>query len=301
MSQTHHKCEGRGGRRAARRGEAGDQSTQARTAPIAAPPAAGGTPRGARNTRGRGGGTEAWCTAAGGAADGVGTASRPGGREGRRHGERGHWRVAGAAGAAVAANTADWLSPAPTAKPSADSGHVGQQHRCPRARVIPASERPDGRRGRAPGRARVRQRCCAAADVAAVPRSLDLLPSHAPLCDTLCSLARPVDLRTRRHVPVCTRQHTAVAHGSGHRWAHTRCARAGQAGRPHRGGSAATLMPGPSQPGGQLAGAASGRHDAAARSAAGPGRAGSGPHEWPAVQLVGARTRRRSPTNASRS
>eukprot|EP00966_Prymnesium_polylepis_P168242 3890108-Prymnesium_polylepis.1 len=60
--------------------------------------------KGAPNTRGRGGGTEPPKPGAqqrsGGAAGGVGTASRPGGREGRRHGERGHWRVAGAAGAA---------------------------------------------------------------------------------------------------------------------------------------------------------------------------------------------------------
>eukprot|EP00966_Prymnesium_polylepis_P046773 1084038-Prymnesium_polylepis.1 len=33
-------------------------------------------------------------------------------------------------------------------------------------------------------------------------------------CNTLCSLARPTDLRTRRHVPVSARQHTAVAHGN---------------------------------------------------------------------------------------
>mgnify|MGYP007125089975 CR=1 FL=1 len=54
MSQTHNKCEGRGGRRAARRGEAGDQSTQGRTAPIAAPPAAGGTPAARRTREGEG-------------------------------------------------------------------------------------------------------------------------------------------------------------------------------------------------------------------------------------------------------
>eukprot|EP00966_Prymnesium_polylepis_P102899 2383656-Prymnesium_polylepis.1 len=60
-------------------------------------------------------------------------------------------------------------------------------------------------------------------------------------------------------------------------------------------------MPGPSQPGGQLAGPASGRQTRPHAPAAGPGRVAAAPMTGsPPAPAVGARTRRRSPTNASR-
>ena len=110
-----------------------------------------------------------------------------------------------------------------------------------------------------PGRARVRQRLCAAADVAAVRPTTGCSGSPRVRCRgqalIVRSLVRPAcergDTETRKH---------AAAQGSGSRQpvsaGRTRCERgAGLTG----GGRQPHLVPGPSQPGGQLGGAASGR------------------------------------------
>ena len=92
---------------------------------------------------------------------------------------------------------AQWRAPQPCDNRSAGviCAHAPRPAPAARAR-LPFLRAKGWMAGGEAGRARVRQRCCAAADVAAVPHSLDLLPSHAPLCDTLCSLTRPVYLRT---------------------------------------------------------------------------------------------------------